>query len=148
MLLKLWVGASNEIPESSVNSSNDKEIKLRNAAKMSRKEIFSPNYTLFKGDISALPRSPSSYLWWPKSTNITWNKNTSLNLAQLIRFNAVKKRHYYHSYHLPFKWTTTPTFNILLRPCKNKEKADSRVPQYNWILYVIPQSTRNTIYIN
>ena len=52
------MGASNEIPESSVNFSKDKEIKLRNAAKMSRKEIFSPNYALFKGDISALPRSP------------------------------------------------------------------------------------------
>ena len=70
---------------------------------MSRKEIFSPNYTLFRGDISALPRSPSSYLWWSKSTNITWNKNISLNLAQLIQFKAVKKLHYYHSSHLPFK---------------------------------------------
>ena len=70
---------------------------------MSRKEIFSPNYTLFKGDISALPRSPSSYLLQPESTNITWNKNISLNLAQLIQFNAVKKLHYYHSSHLPFK---------------------------------------------
>ena len=62
LLLKLGVVASNEIPESSVNSSNNKEIKLRNVAKMSRKEICFPNYTLFKGDISTLPRSPSSYL--------------------------------------------------------------------------------------
>ena len=60
LLLKLGMGASDEIPESSINSTNDKEIKLKNAAKMSRKKTFSPNYTLFKGDNSAFPRSPSS----------------------------------------------------------------------------------------
>ena len=100
LLLKLGVGFSNEIPDSSVNSSKDKKIILGNAAKMSRKETFSPNYTLFKVDISALPLSPSSsYLWWhnKQSTNNSWNKIISLNLSQLIQFNAVKKFHYYRS---------------------------------------------------
>ena len=50
---------SNEMPESSVNSSKNKEIILGNAAKMGRKEKFSPNYTLFKGDISSKKQSLS-----------------------------------------------------------------------------------------
>ena len=37
LLLKLGVGVSNEIPESSVNSSKHKEVILGNTAKMSRK---------------------------------------------------------------------------------------------------------------
>ena len=37
LLLKLGGGVSNEIPESSVNSSKHKEVILGNAAKMSRK---------------------------------------------------------------------------------------------------------------
>ena len=37
LLMKLGVGVSNEIPESSVNSSKHKEVILGNAAKVSRK---------------------------------------------------------------------------------------------------------------
>ena len=45
--------------ESSVNSSKNKEIILKNAAKMGRKKKFSPNYTLFKGDIPTKKQSLS-----------------------------------------------------------------------------------------
>ena len=58
------------------------------------------------------------------------------NLAQRIQFNVVKKFHYYRSYYFPFKTKSTTTPVV------------SRVPQFNWILYVIPQSSRNTTYIN
>ena len=59
LLLQLGVDISNEMPESSVNSSKNKESILGNAAKMGRKENFSPNYTLFKGDISSKKQSLS-----------------------------------------------------------------------------------------
>ena len=59
LLLQLGVDISNEMPESSVNSSKNKEIVLGNAAKMGRKEKFSPNYTLFKGDVPSKKQSLS-----------------------------------------------------------------------------------------
>ena len=59
LLLKLGVDISNEMPESSVNYSKNKEIILGNAAKMGRKEKFSPNCTLFKGDIPSKKESLS-----------------------------------------------------------------------------------------
>ena len=59
LLLKLGVDISNEMPESSVNSSKNKKIILGNAAKMGRKEKFYPNYTLFKGDIPSKKQSLS-----------------------------------------------------------------------------------------
>ena len=59
LLLQLGVDISNEMPESSVNYSKNKEIILGNAAKMGRKEKFSPNCTLFKGDIPSKKESLS-----------------------------------------------------------------------------------------
>ena len=53
MLLKLNGHIGNKISASWVNSSKGKEIKLWNAAKISRKEKLSPICTLLKGDVSS-----------------------------------------------------------------------------------------------
>ena len=103
MLLALGGHKGYELPESSVNSSKDKEIILGNAARINRKEKLSPNCTLLIEDISSEKQSlsilPRLLYLLPFILDVTTNnqqilagtKNISLNLAQLIQFNVMKK---------------------------------------------------------
>ena len=101
----------------------------------------SRKYLLLKFGVGVSNEIPESSVHSSKHKEVILGNAAQMsrkpNLAQLMQFNVLKKFHYYRSYYFPFKtkWTTTPTFNLLLHSWKNKGKVASISIQLDFVCH-------------